>query len=160
MSSCNKKDFADRGSLQRHSREVHKSAKYFCPVPQCERNQRGFGRKYNLIGHNRRVHRGAASNLLSPVSENASLRSYEPEKDRAHQSASDGGEGLVDEEEDELESQEDMVSPHAWSNAEKLKLKLRKLRATKNEHDLAGKQLAEDIKIVERLLLDEICKEG
>jgi hypothetical protein len=160
VSSCNKKDFADRGSLQRHSREVHKSAKYFCPVPQCERNKRGFGRKYNLIGHNRRVHRGAASNLLSPVSENASTKSYTQDDDRANQSASDGEEGLGDEEDEELESQEDMASPRASNKAEKLKHKLRKLRAMKNEHDIAGDQLARDIRTVERLLLDAICNES
>jgi hypothetical protein len=113
-----------------------------------------------LIGHNRRVHRGAASNLLSPVSENASTKSYTQDDDRANQSASDGEEGLGDEEDEELESQEDMASPRASNKAEKLKHKLRKLRAMKNEHDIAGDQLARDIRTVERLLLDAICNES
>jgi hypothetical protein len=80
--------------------------------------------------------------------------------DQAHHSGSDGGEGLVDEEDDEIGSPEDMASPPASSKAEKLKHKLRKLRATKNEHDIAGEQLSRDIQTVERLLLDAICNEG
>ena len=80
--------------------------------------------------------------------------------DQAHDSGSDGGEGLVDEEDDEIGSPEDMASPLASSKAEKLSQKLRKLRATKNEHDIAGEQLSRDIQTVERLLLDAICNEG
>lgn len=80
--------------------------------------------------------------------------------DQAHHSGSDGGEGLVDEEDDEIGSPEDMASPLASSKAARLKQKLCKLRATKNEHDIAGEQLSRDIKTVERLLLDEICNEG
>jgi hypothetical protein len=113
-----------------------------------------------LIGHNRRVHRGATSNLLSPVSENASTKSYSRDDDRANQSASDREEGFGDEEDEELESQEDIASPRASSKSEKLKQKLRKLRAMKNEHDIAGDQLARDIQTVERLLLDAICNES
>lgn len=52
--------------------------------------------------------------------------------DQAHNSGSDGGEGFVDEEDDEIGSPEDVASP-----LEKLKQKLRKLCATKNEHDMA-----------------------
>jgi hypothetical protein len=79
---------------------------------------------------------------------------------QAHHSGSDGGEGLVDEEDDEVGSPEDMASPLAPSKAEKLKQKLRKLRTMKNEHDAAGEQLSKDIQTVERLLLDAICNEG
>jgi hypothetical protein len=116
-----------------------------------------------LIGHNKRVHRGAASNLLSPVSEDASTVSYTQEEDLAHQSTSDAEGGLEDEGDEgdeEPESQEDMASlPHASSKAEKLKQRLRKLRATKTDHDRAGEQLSRDIEAVERLLLDVICNE-
>lgn len=112
-----------------------------------------------MIGHNRRVHRGAASNLLSPVSEGASGNSF-AQDDRAHHSWSDGEEGLVEDEDEEVESPENAISPTPSSKAEKLKHKLRKLRATKTEHDLAGEQLARDIKDVERLLLDAICNES
>jgi hypothetical protein len=76
--------------------------------------------------------------------------------DRAHHSGSDGEEGLVDEEDDEVESPDDIASLLAPSKAEKLKQKLRKLRAMKNEHDMAGEQLSKDIQTVERLLLDAI----
>lgn len=75
-------------------------------------------------------------------------------------SGSDGGEGFVDEEEDEIGSPEDMASPLASSRTEELKQKLLKLRATKKDHDMAGEQLSRDIKTVERQLLDAIYNEG
>jgi hypothetical protein len=71
-------------------------------------------------------------------------------------SGSDGGEGFVDEEKDEIGSPEDMAS----SRTEELKQKLLKLRATKKDHDMAGEQLSRDIKTVERQLLDAIYNEG
>ena len=80
--------------------------------------------------------------------------------DKEHHSGSDGGEGFEDEEDDEIGSPEDMASPLASSKAEKLRQKLRKLRATKNEHDLAGERLSRDIQAVSQQLLDTICNEG
>jgi hypothetical protein len=104
------------------------------------------------------VHRGEASNLLSPVSEDASGTSF-MQDDRVHHSGSDSEGGLVDVEDEEIGSPEDMASPLTSSKVEKLKQKLRKLRAMKNEHDMAGEQLSRDIQTVERQLLDAICEE-
>jgi hypothetical protein len=79
--------------------------------------------------------------------------------DRVHHSGSDSEGGLVDVEDEEIGSPEDMASPLTSSKVEKLKQKLRKLRAMKNEHDMAGEQLSRDIQTVERQLLDAICEE-
>lgn len=87
------------------------------------------------------------------------MNSYTQEEDRIHQSGSDAEEGLGGEEDEELGSQEDMASLRASSEAEKLKKRLRKLRAEKSEHDVAGERLSRDIQTVERLLLDAICNE-
>jgi hypothetical protein len=96
---------------------------------------------------------------MRPVSQEACENSF-VQDDQANHSGSDGREGLVDEEDNDVESPEDLVSPLASSKAEKLKQKLRKLRVMKNEHDVAGEQLSRDIQTVERLLLDAICNEG
>lgn len=77
-----------------------------------------------------------------------------------HQSASDAEEGFGDEEDEEFELQEDMASPCASSKSEKLKHRLRKLRAMKSAHDVAGDRLSKDIQTVERQLLDAICNES
>jgi len=94
---------------------------------------------------------------MSPISEDASGASV-MQDDRAHHSGSDcEEEGLADEEEDDEVESPEGIAP---SKAEKLKQKLCKLRAMKNEHDVAGEQLSKDIQTVERLLLDAICNES
>jgi hypothetical protein len=61
---------------------------------------------------------------------------------------------------DEVESPENTISSTPLSNTERLKHKLRGLRAIKTKHDLAGEQLTRDIKDIERRLLDAICNES
>jgi hypothetical protein len=46
----------DRGSLNRHEREVHGSPAYLCPIASCNRHTKGFNRKYNLFEHQKRCH--------------------------------------------------------------------------------------------------------
>ncbi|RMJ06633.1 hypothetical protein BHE90_009941 [Fusarium euwallaceae] len=55
-SSCTNKSFRDKGSLDRHMREVHSSQTFFCPIVSCRRNKRGFNRRYNLLDHQKRRH--------------------------------------------------------------------------------------------------------
>jgi hypothetical protein len=54
--SCNGKNFGDKGSFERHKREVHGSQTYKCPVLSCKRHKKGFNRRYNLLEHQRRAH--------------------------------------------------------------------------------------------------------
>jgi len=95
---------------------------------------------------------------MSPVYDDADEKSFFPDENRANQSESESGDGLVDDEDEEVESPQDMVSQ--LSQSEKLKRRLRKLRAKKADHETAGNELARDIAEVERLLLDAICEEG
>ncbi|RSL92103.1 hypothetical protein CEP52_013996 [Fusarium oligoseptatum] len=55
-SSCTNKSFRDKGSLDRHMREVHSSQAFFCPIVSCRRHKRGFNRRYNLLDHQKRRH--------------------------------------------------------------------------------------------------------
>ena len=111
-----------------------------------------------MIRHNWRVYKGEASNLLSPISKDASKTSFIKDN-QTHYSKSNGKEGLVDDKDDEIGSLEDIALPLPSSKARKLKQKLCKLRKIKTEHDMAGEQLSRDIQTVERQLLDAICKE-
>jgi hypothetical protein len=52
--SCNRKSFSNKGGLDRHSREVHSSLSYTCPVQSCPRSKRGFNRRYNLWQHQKK----------------------------------------------------------------------------------------------------------
>jgi len=112
-----------------------------------------------LIGHNERIHKGTALDLMRLVSKETCENSF-GQDDRANHSDSDGREELTDEEDNDFGSPEDLASPPASSKAEKLKQKLRKLRVMKKEHDVAGEQLSRDIQNVERLFLDAVCNEG
>jgi hypothetical protein len=95
---------------------------------------------------------------VSPTYEDASDKSFFPDDDRANQSESASGEEVADDEDEEVQSPEDMVSQ--LSQSERLKRKLRRLRAKKADHEVAGRELARDIAEVERLLLDAICAEN
>lgn len=60
---CEAPAFGDIGGLFRHQREVHKIrdgdrpiVEHFCPDPSCDRNSRGFPRRWNLLEHQRRIH--------------------------------------------------------------------------------------------------------
>lgn len=97
------------------------------------------------------------SSTVSPTYEESSEKSFFPGDDRVNHSGSESGEGFVDDEDEEVESPQDITSQ--LSQSERLKRKLRKLRAKKAEHEMAGKELARDIADVERLLLDAICEE-
>lgn len=90
--------------------------------------------------------------------EDAAERSFVPDDDEARQSENDSGEGL--DEDDEIEPTQGMISRLSLSKSERLKLKLRRLRAKKAEHARAGEELDKDIRVVERLLLDAICEDG
>lgn len=96
---------------------------------------------------------------MSPVSEDAREKPF-AQDDQAHRGRSDGVEEFVDEGDTDVESPEDVASLPAPSKAGKLKQRLRRLRAVKSEHDLAGEELSRDIQAVERLLLDAVCNEG
>ena len=111
-----------------------------------------------MIVHNRKVHEGAASNPIRPISTEASENPH-MQDDQVHRSGSDGMEELVDEEDYNVESLEGITSLPTSIKAEELKQKLRKLREMKKEHDAAGEQLSRDVQIVERHLLDAICNE-
>ncbi|KAI9861880.1 MAG: hypothetical protein M1813_004948 [Trichoglossum hirsutum] len=60
---CTTPPFGDKSTLIRHRREVHDSRNegrsagdYCCPAPSCERQYRGFARRWNLLEHLRRMH--------------------------------------------------------------------------------------------------------
>ncbi|KAH0553433.1 hypothetical protein GP486_006496, partial [Trichoglossum hirsutum] len=60
---CTTPPFGDKSTLIRHRREVHDSrndgrsaGEYCCPAPSCERQYRGFARRWNLLEHWRRMH--------------------------------------------------------------------------------------------------------
>src|SRR6266536_2622667 len=77
--SCSNKSFGDKAGLQRHKQEVHGSETdhHFCLFSSCNRNKRGFPRKYNLLEHQKRRH-GMQFRKVSRsgmgLSETASLR--------------------------------------------------------------------------------------
>ena len=61
--NCEAPAFGDIGGLFRHQREVHKVRdgdrpimEHLCPDPSCDRNSRGFPRRWNLLEHQRRIH--------------------------------------------------------------------------------------------------------
>ncbi|KAI9801974.1 MAG: hypothetical protein M1825_003029 [Sarcosagium campestre] len=73
---CDAPAFGDAGGLFRHQREVHKTrdddrpiTEYICPIASCPRNTRGFPRRWNLVEHQRRVHRldKPASSAMLPA---------------------------------------------------------------------------------------------
>jgi hypothetical protein len=52
--------FSSKAVLTRHEKEAHRmhaAHQFFCPVPSCERHNRGFPREYNMGDHIQRVHR-------------------------------------------------------------------------------------------------------
>jgi hypothetical protein len=67
--ACHGKSFGNKGGLDRHTREVHGSQAYTCPVLSCKRNRRPFHRKYNLFEHRKRVHSFQTSGFLRTSSE-------------------------------------------------------------------------------------------
>jgi hypothetical protein len=98
------------------------------------------------------------SSTVSPTYEDASEKSFFPDDDRAIQSESETREELIDDKDEEVESPQDMI--FKLSQSEKLKRRLRRLRAKKADHEVAGKELARDIAEVERLLLDAVCADN
>jgi hypothetical protein len=74
--NCTTPSFGDKSGLLRHQREVHSSRKeghnsgrYFCPELTCERQKRGFKRRWNLQEHQRRMHEeGGEKTTPSPSS--------------------------------------------------------------------------------------------
>lgn len=59
---CKHPCFDNKGSLDRHRREVHGSRTYCCPFVTCKRHIQGFPRKYNLFEHQKHCHRGYSPN--------------------------------------------------------------------------------------------------
>ncbi|KAH8704831.1 hypothetical protein BGW36DRAFT_366244, partial [Talaromyces proteolyticus] len=55
--SCKEKTFRSKGLLDRHLRELHSPQTYTCPIRSCDRHKEGFNRRYNLMLHQKRVHR-------------------------------------------------------------------------------------------------------
>lgn len=60
---CSKRRFRDKGTRDRHIREVHGSHELTCPVLSCPRSKRGFNRQYNLRDHLRRRHNRSSARL-------------------------------------------------------------------------------------------------
>jgi hypothetical protein len=60
--TCNGTNFGDRASLQRHRREKHQAARYFCQISACPRHHKGFARKTHLDLHMVARHKPGASN--------------------------------------------------------------------------------------------------
>ncbi|KAF2670510.1 hypothetical protein BT63DRAFT_239890 [Microthyrium microscopicum] len=57
---CHGMQFSSKAVLTRHEKEahgMHAACQFFCPVPTCERHNRGFPREYNMGDHIQRVHR-------------------------------------------------------------------------------------------------------
>jgi hypothetical protein len=77
---CKYPHFGDKGGLDRHTREVHGSKTYCCPVALCKRNTIGFARKYNLFEHQKRCHPGQSlSTTLALNQKSQSLASFDRE---------------------------------------------------------------------------------
>jgi hypothetical protein len=68
--ACHNRTFADEPNLNRHQREVHGKAQYYCPIKTCERHTRGFKRRDNCINHQKRSH-----GTLLPVTKSHELNS-------------------------------------------------------------------------------------
>jgi hypothetical protein len=62
---CKEKHFSNAGDLRRHEQEVHGRPAFTCPVASCKRHKKGFGRKYNLMHHLRRLH--SSDSAVTPV---------------------------------------------------------------------------------------------
>lgn len=75
--SCKVTDFASRGDLKRHEREVHTPPSLVCHIISCKRHRRGFSRKDNLVQHMKRAHNqedfgdmtASADPTMSPIHE-------------------------------------------------------------------------------------------
>ncbi|CAG8956742.1 hypothetical protein HYFRA_00012286 [Hymenoscyphus fraxineus] len=65
VQGCKHPQFGDKGGLDRHTREVHGSKTYCCPITTCKRHTRGFPRKYNLFEHQKRCHSGTSPGPMS-----------------------------------------------------------------------------------------------
>jgi hypothetical protein len=72
-SSCNYRRFGDKAGLTRHLREVHGTEVHYCLFVLCNRNSRGFPRKYNLIQHQKRCHSDQSTHLQRETSPSSSL---------------------------------------------------------------------------------------
>ncbi|EEU39935.1 uncharacterized protein NECHADRAFT_79666 [Fusarium vanettenii 77-13-4] len=130
-SSCTNKRFRDKGNLDRHMREVHSSQTFFCPVVSCQRNKRGFNRRYNLLDHQKRRHR---QNIPGISEGRLNGDQIFQEKDDASESTLDGSAKSRRARQNE-----------GTTNEEGLRVKLESLRATRAELD-------EDIEALEKAL--------
>lgn len=125
--TCENKTFADKGGLQRHKREKHNPSQFFCPVTECERHRHGFGRKYNLIEHEKRVHGGVCSDQVASALDGVSSASSLQFEDLRQQSENgDVGRNFPEENQAQLLSRD--TSDAMLDDPEKLKKRLKMLR--------------------------------
>ncbi|RSL43776.1 hypothetical protein CEP54_014945 [Fusarium duplospermum] len=133
-SSCTNKSFRDKGTLDRHMREVHSSQTFFCPVVSCRRNKRGFNRRYNLLDHQKRRHGqnipGISEGRLQHIHGDQTFR----EEDDASEPTLDGSAKSLR-----------LLQNEGTTNEEGLWVKLESLRVMREEID-------EDIKALEKAL--------
>lgn len=123
---CKHPRFGDKGGLDRHTREVHGTQSYRCPITSCRRYTKGFPRKYNLFEHQKRCHPGQ--------SQNPSMLSARISRDRTrfhHEGFEEGRDG-----DEEASSSETMgTGDMAGTGSGRLHEKLIRLYAEKAELD-------------------------
>jgi hypothetical protein len=130
--SCKRQTFGDKGSLERHKREVHGSEAYTCPVSSCPRHKTGFARKYNLVDHQRRRHSRQSSKMLQSYANSPNHPSEGVEISRRFL-CEDSIEGM---DEDDVDAS-DVVRDLTANSEQSLRAKLRDLRALRGKLDLA-----------------------
>ncbi|KAE9365902.1 hypothetical protein N431DRAFT_487789 [Stipitochalara longipes BDJ] len=137
--TCNGTNFGDRAGLQRHEREKHQAARYFCQISACPRHSKGFARKTHLDMHMLARHKLGASN--SPAPQNPES----PEFDREVETMEGG----------QIEKENcDMV----WSGLDGLSAKLKELEAKRKLLATSQLKVEEDILAVQRTLQLWGCK--
>lgn len=153
MPACDAPAFGDAGGLFRHQREVHKSrdgdrpiTEYLCPDRRCERNTRGFPRRWNLLEHQRRIH-GISRDGNDDSRVLKRVKGARPVGSRPMSPVSPGA-----------EDQRLSLSSSSWSKisddatASSLRAKLQELEARKTKLDDEHSKLGKDIEALKHTL--------
>jgi hypothetical protein len=148
-SRCSKRSFRDKGTRDRHLREIHGSHGLKCPVASCKRSNQGFTRWYNLNSHMKRRHKGG---VKSPRLEQLTAALEQATSTRGDD-VSVGNSQLDDESEsvvDEIMGRPSQVNTELFKK--QLQLELERRRAMRSDID-------EKIEVLEKTLR-VVCSES
>ncbi|RDW63379.1 hypothetical protein BP6252_10924 [Coleophoma cylindrospora] len=142
--SCNHQNFGNKGGLDRHTREVHGSQSYTCPVLSCKRHKRAFHRRYNLVEHQRRAHGiRPPTHPKAPSERSEELSESEDSTPRPqHESngeSADGGDDVAIVE----------MSVDGALSSEDIRMKLRDLRNSRVKLDKAIRTMERALRIMD-----------